>query len=217
MKSSLVDCEIMSPNCTKPRTLKIDRITPHCAVSKCTAEALGNYFKKSSVIASANYGIGYDGKIGLYVDEDNRSWCSSNKENDNRAITIECASELNEPYEMTEKVFKSLKLLCFDICKRYGKTKLLWIADKDKALAYVPKPEEMLITVHRWFANKACPGDWLYNRLSELAEHVTEELEPATFYTVQVGAYKDMKNALAMRHNLELAGYNNVFVKAVKL
>lgn len=217
MKSSLVDCEIMSPNCTKPRSLKIDRITPHCAVSKCTAEALGNYFKNTAVKASANYGIGVDGKIGLYVDEDNRSWCSSNRENDNRSITIECASDVCEPYEMTEKVCKSLILLCYDICKRYGKTKLLWIEDKDKALAYAPNPDEMLITVHRWFANKSCPGDWLYSRLGELAKLVTEELKPATYYTVQLGAFNDFNNALIFRHKLEVAGFNNAFIKSVKL
>lgn len=73
-------------------------------------------------------------------------------------------------------MYECLIALCTDICRRYGKTKLLWFADKDKSLAYEPAADEMLITVHRWFANKSCPGDWLYSRLEDVADRVTAEL-----------------------------------------
>ena len=127
-----------------------------------TAETLGAWFERASTKASSNYGIDKDGRIGLYVDEANRSWCTSSSANDNRAITIECASDTYDPYRMNDAVYESLINLCEDICRRNGKNTLLWIDDKDKALAYEPKSNEMLITVHRWFAQKACPGDWLY-------------------------------------------------------
>ena len=117
-----------------------------------------------------------DGRVGLYVEEKNRSWCTSSNENDQRAVTIECASGKVEPYAMNEVVYDRLIDLCVDICQRNGKKKLLWFGDKDKSLSYQPKEDEMLITVHRWFANKSCPGNWLYARLGDLAAKVTARL-----------------------------------------
>lgn len=110
------------------------------------------------------------------MEEKNRSWCTSSNANDQRAITIECASDTVEPYTMYEVVYAKLIELCVDICKRNGKKKLLWFGDKDKSLNYEPKDDEMLITVHRWFANKSCPGNWLYARLGDLAAKVTTQL-----------------------------------------
>ena len=133
-------------------------------------------FSKASRQASSNYGIGADGQIGMFVEECNRSWCSSNEANDQRAVTIECASDATEPYAMRDAVYQSLIYLCTDICRRNGKTKLLWLGDREKTLSYTPKSDEMVITVHRWFANKSCPGDWLYSRLGDLAEKVTKLL-----------------------------------------
>ena len=174
--SPLVAYTKLSPNHSGHRTNRIDRITPHCVVGQCTAEGLGDWFAKSSTKASSNYGIDRDGRIGLYVDEENRSWCSSSSANDNRAVTIECASETAEPYEFRPVVYQQLIVLCTDICKRNGKNKLLWLGDKDKALAYNPADDEMVLTVHRWFANKSCPGNWLYSRMGELAAIVTAAL-----------------------------------------
>lgn len=177
MNSNLVSVTVKSPNHSGKRTYKVTRITPHCMVGQMTAAACGNLFKKASYQASSNYGIGKDGEIGLYVDEANRSWCSSSADNDNRAITIECASNTTSPYAMNDKVYASLVNLCVDICKRYGKTKLLWFNDKHTSLNYKPADTEMVLTVHRWFAAKACPGDWLYNRLGKLADEVNSRLD----------------------------------------
>ena len=174
--SSLVQYTKLSPNHSGKRTMAIDRITPHCAVGQCTAESLGEWSSKTTTKASSNYGIGTDGKIALYVDETNRSWCSSSNANDQRAITIECASDKVAPYTMNEKVYNSLVNLCYDICKRYNKKRLIWIADKNKTLSYKPANDEMIISVHRWFASKECPGEWLYNRLGKLADTVTNKL-----------------------------------------
>ena len=174
--SPLVAYTKISPNQSGERTHAIDRITPHCVVGQCTAESLGALFADPDRQASSNYGIDKDGRVGMYCPESNRSWCTSNRDNDQRAITVECASDTTHPYAMYDAVYASLVELCMDVCRRNGKRKLLWFADKDKSLAYEPAADEMLITVHRWFANKSCPGDWLYSRLGDVAERVTTAL-----------------------------------------
>ena len=175
--SPLVAYTKLSPNHSGQRTHSIDRITPHCVVGQATAERICDCFISPDRQASCNYGIGTDGRVSLCVEEKNRSWCSSSRENDQRAITIECASDTSAPYAMNSKVYESLIKLCTDICQRNGKKKLLWFADKTKALNYAPKADAMVLTVHRWFANKSCPGDWLYSRLGDLAAKVTAALQ----------------------------------------
>lgn len=221
--SPLVSYTKLSPNHSGQRTHSIDRISPHCVVGQCTAEGLGEWFEKTSTQASSNYGIDKNGRVGMYVEEKNRSWCTSSNANDQRAVTIECASGTTEPYTMNAVVYDTLIKLCTDICKRNGKKKLLWLKDKDKTLNYTPAADEMVITIHRWFANKSCPGEWLYSRLGDLAEKVTAALgtmvteKPASsdtpekltegYYRVrktwadsksQIGAYRILSNAKAM-------------------
>lgn len=174
--SGLVTCTVKSPNHSGARTHSIDRITPHCVVGQLSASGIGGCFTSTSRQASCNYGIGTEGGVCLIVDEANRSWCSSSNANDQRAVTIECASDRTEPYAFNSTVYNKLIDLCVDICKRNGKKKLLWISDKAQALAYNPKSDEMLLTVHRWFANKSCPGDWMYSRMGDLANKVTSRL-----------------------------------------
>ena len=212
--SKLVSYTKLSPNHSGQRTHSIDRITPHCVVGQLSCENICGCFTSPSRQASCNYGIGKDGRISLCVEEKNRSWCSSSNANDQRAVTIECASDMSEPYAMNSAVYNSLVKLCVDICKRNGKKKLLWLGSKDKTLNYTPKSGEMVLTVHRWFANKSCPGNWLYSRLGELATNVTTELSGSTssndkkpvtqMYRVrkswsdaksQLGAYKVLANA----------------------
>lgn len=214
--SSLVSVVKYSPNHSGARTEKISRITPHCVVGQVSASRLGDVFLPSSREASSNYGIGKDGEVGLYVDECNRSWCSSSRDNDQKAVTIECASDTKHPYAMNSKVYSSLITLCVDICKRNNKTKLIWIDDKEKALSYECKDNEMLITVHRWFANKSCPGDWLYSRLGNLADEVTKRLNPQkTLYKVQVGAYSQYPNAVNRLNEVKSKGYTDAFITKV--
>lgn len=216
--SSLVSYTKLSPNHSGQRTHSIDRITPHCVVGQLSAASICGCFTSPDRQASCNYGIGTDGQVSLCVEEKNRSWCTSSNANDQRAITIECASDKTDPYAMNSKVYSSLINLCVDICRRNGKKKLLWFADKNKTLAYEPKSDEMVLTVHRWFANKSCPGDWLYSRLGDLANKVTSALggtaetpsqttSNEVLYNVrkswadaksQLGAYKVLTNAKKM-------------------
>lgn len=217
--SSLVSYTKLSPNHSGQRTHSIDRITLHCVVGQLSAESICGCFTSPSRQASCNYGIGTDGRISLCVEEKNRSWCSSSNANDQRAITIECASDMSETYAMNDKVYASLISLCTDICRRNGKKKLLWLGDKDKTLNYAPKSDEMVITVHRWFANKSCPGNWLYTRLGDLAAKVTANLgssdSPATdtLYRVQVGAYKNKANSDAQLARVKAAGFDTYMVQ----
>ena len=188
--SSMVSYTKLSPNHSGQRTHSIDRITPHCVVGQCSVETLGNIFLPASRQASSNYGIGVDGRVGMYVEEKNRSWCSSSNANDQRAVTIECASDTKSPYAFKDAVYQTLIKLCVDICKRNGKKKLLWLGDKTKTLNYSPKADEMVLTVHRWFANKSCPGDWLYARLGDLASKVTASLADSSKPAASTGKVK---------------------------
>ena len=218
----------LSPNHSGQRTHSIDRITPHCVVGQLSAESICGCFISTSRQASCNYGIGTDGRISMSVEEKNRSWCSSSRENDQRAVTIECASDKTAPYAFNNAVYASLVNLCVDICQRNGKKKLLWFADKNKSLNYAPKADEMIITVHRWFANKSCPGNWLYARLGDLASEVTKQLTGGTssgggtttpstgktLYRVQTGAFSKKANADALVAKLKSKGFDTYMVVA---
>lgn len=209
--SQLVSYVKLSPNHSGGRVHTITRITPHCVVGQLSAESIASCFDHTNRQASCNYGIGKDGRVCLVVEEKNRSWCSSDRDNDQRAVTIECASDKTAPYAMNDKVYESLIDLCVDICKRNGKIKLLWLGDKEKTMQYTPKSNEMIITVHRWFANKSCPGDWLYDRLGDLAAEVTKRLGGETedkLYRVQVGAFRNIENAKKLVAELKEKGYS---------
>lgn len=174
--SPLVSYTKISPNKTSPRTHKIDTITIHCVVGQASVESLGNVFAATKRKASSNYGVGKDGRIGMYVEEGDASWCSSNSANDNRAITIEVASDAEHPYAVTDAAYKGLINLLVDICKRNNIKELKWKADK----SLIGKPEEQNMTVHRWFANKSCPGEYLYERHGQIAAEVNALLGKAT-------------------------------------
>lgn len=194
--SPLTNCTIKSPNHSGARTHKIDRITPHCVVGQLTAEGIGSCFTNPGVQASCNYGIGKDGRVCLIVDEANRSWCSSSNANDQRAITIECASDTYDPYAFKQITYNKLVELCIDICKRNGLTKVIWFGDANKSLSYQPKNGECVLTVHRWFANKACPGDWLYNRMGQLANEINAGLGNASSTPTQTPTTPSVPNKI---------------------
>ena len=225
--SSLVDYTYISPNkgnwnkeqqkYIPSRNHGIDRITIHCVVGQATVETLGRIFARPSKQASSNYGIGLDGRVGMYVEEKDRSWCSSSSSNDNRAITIECASDTTYPYAVNNIVYKKLIDLVADICKRNGKTKIIWFGDKEKSLNYKPASNEMVMTVHRWFSNKACPGEYLYSRHGKIAEEVNKLIAPAPKKTINEIAYEVIAgkwgNGAERKRRLKEAGYDPVAVQ----
>lgn len=178
--SSLATVKLISPNKNSPRNKPLDLITIHCFVGQVTAKRGCEVFQPTSKNASCNYVVGLDGGIGLCVEEKDRSWCTSSAANDNRAVTIEVASDTAHPYAVTAKAYAALLDLVTDICRRNGKRKLLWLGDKTKPLAYKPAADEMLLTVHRWYAAKACPGEYLFSRQAAIAEEVTKRLGGAS-------------------------------------
>lgn len=169
----MVDYVKISPNKTVNRTHLIDTVTIHCVVGQVTVERLGEVFAPTSRQASSNYGIGLDGRIGMYVEEKDRSWCSSNATNDHRAITIEVASDTTHPYAVTDKAYAALIDLLTDICKRNGIKELKWSTNKSDRINHI---NGCNMTVHRDFAAKACPGDYLYNRHGQIADEVNKRL-----------------------------------------
>lgn len=199
--SPLVNYTRISPNRNSPRNHSIDRITIHCVVGQCTVEALGNVFAPVSRQASSNYGIGYDGRVGMYCPEGDRSWCSSSPSNDHRAVTIEVASDTYHPYAVTQAAYNRCIDLCVDICRRNGKKKLLWLGSATAALNYNPRADEMVMTAHRWFASTICPGDYLYSRFGDIAAKVTARLggkpeptpTPITGHHVQYQTWDDVR------------------------
>lgn len=174
--SPLVTYTRISPNRTSPRNHKIDTVSIHCVVGQFTAKEIldMSHFNKYDPEkgSSCNYAVGRDGSTGMGVEEKDRSWCTSNRENDHRAITIEVASDASHPYAVTDAAYKALIELLVDICKRNGIKKLLWKGDK----SLIGKVDQQNMTVHRWFANKACPGDYLYNRHGQIANEVNAKL-----------------------------------------
>ena len=173
MNSPLISHTNISPNKTPNRKAPIDTITIHCVVGQVSVETLGRIFADKTRQASPNYGIGSDGRIGLYVNEIDRSWCSSNAANDHRAVTIEVASDTVAPYTVTEAAYASLIYLVADICRRNGIQKLKWHHDPS-LLNKIDGNGKLLqnMTLHKWFANKECPGQFLEERMFDIAAKV---------------------------------------------
>lgn len=165
--SKLVDYVQISPN-RSTRTAKIDTITIHHMAGNLSVESCGNVFAPKSRKASSNYGIGSDGRIGMYVEEKDRAWTTSSSANDNRAVTIEVANDNTKTWTISDAAYKSLVALCADICQRNGIAELKWKGDK----SLKGKVDQQNMTVHRWFASTACPGDYLYNLHGQIAKDV---------------------------------------------
>ena len=174
--SSLVSYTRISPHRTTPRNRAIDTITIHCIVGQWTAKQGCDYFATTKRNCSANYVVGVDGSIGLSVEEKDRSRCSSNGANDHRSVTIEVASDTKHPYAVTDEAYEALIKLVADICRRNNIKELKWKADK----SLIGKIDQQNMTVHRWFAAKACPGDYLYERHKDIADKVNALLGVTT-------------------------------------
>nr|ADF97545.1 PlyM20 [uncultured phage] len=213
--SPLVDYTKLSPNHSGQRNHAIDTITIHCVVGQCSVETLGEIFAPTSRQASSNYGVGVDGRIGMYVEEKNRSWCTSSASNDHRAITIEVASDTTEPYAVNDKAYAAMLDLVTDICKRNGIKKLVWSTNKSDRVNH---KNGCNMTVHRDYANKSCPGKYLYDRHQQIADEVNKRLNGANeegskvLYKVQIGAYSKVENAEKQLEKAKAAGFTDAFI-----
>lgn len=209
--SALVDYVRISPNSTNPRNHKIDAIVIHHMAGNATVETCGLIFADPARQASSNYGVGTDGRIACYVHEENRSWCSSNRDIDHRAITIEIANCSGEPdWRVSDQALEATIALCTDICRRYG-FKLTYTGDKSGSLHK-----------HQWYAATACPGPYLGSKFDYIAAEVNRRLEPQSapesgenIYRVQVGAFSVRANAERQLAEVKALGYEDAFIAVV--
>lgn len=185
---------------------EITKITIHHMAGVMSVEQFGNLVANPAREMSANYCIGSDGRIGLFCEEKDRSWCSSSPWNDNRAITIEVSNcSTGGDWPISENVYNVLIKLCVDICKRNNIKKLEFTGDKEGSLTY-----------HYMFNSTACPGPWIKNHTSDICSKVNSQLngtpqpvKPVTptqteIYRIrkswdniasQIGAYSNLDNA----------------------
>ena len=174
--SGLVDVVVKASSNTLygPRNRNIDLITIHCMAGSLTAKGCGDWFASGNASGSSNYGVGSDGKVGLYADESIACHTSSNSTNDHRAVTIETADNGQEPeHHVDDKVMAKLVLLCADICRRNGIKELKF----DPSDSSHPTTPNGNMTLHRWFSAKSCPGDYLVRNMSKIASEVNKLLE----------------------------------------
>jgi N-acetyl-anhydromuramyl-L-alanine amidase AmpD len=171
--SSLVDYTKISPNCTKPRKNKITKIVIHHMAGNLTVESCGEVFAKLSRKASANYGVGTDGRVGLYVEECNRAWTSGNATVDNQAVTMEVANDvIGGDWHVSDKALEKTIELCTDICKRNNIEELIFTGDKNGNLV-----------AHRYYQATQCPGTYLYSKFPYIANEVNKRLKDITTTT----------------------------------
>ena len=211
-RSPLVDYVKISPNSTNPRQDKIRKITIHHMAGNLSVESCGNVFQNKSRQSSSNYGIGTDGRVGLYVEEENRAWTSSSKANDNQAVTIEVANDGKAPdWHVSDKALEKTIELCADICRRNGIEKLNFTGDSTGNL-----------TMHKMFTATTCPGSYLESKFPYIAAEVNKilgnsvEEKKNVLYRVQVGAYGVKANAEAMLKRLKQAGFDGFIAEVEK-
>ena len=214
--SPLVNYTKISPN-SNPRkdpaynpSGKVSVITIHHAAGNISIEAMGAIFAEESRQASSNYGIGTDGRVALYVNEDRRPWTSGSRENDYKAVTIEVANDGGAPdWHVSDKALAKLIDLCVDICQRNGIERLNFTGDKTGNL-----------TMHKWFQATGCPGPYLESKFSYIAQEVNKRLvkQPEvkeTTFRVQVGSFSKKASAEMKRKAVEAAGFDNTFLAEV--
>lgn len=212
--SNMVEYTKISPHSTNPRRDKIRKITIHHMAGNLSVETCGNVFSGTRE-ASSNYGIDTKGRVGMYVEEKNRAWTSSNAANDNQAVTIEVANDqTGGNWHVSDTALAKLIDLCVDICKRNGIERLNFTGNASGNL-----------TMHKWFAATACPGPYLESKFPYIAAEVNKRLGAAetpepenpssgagTIYKVQTGAFKNKTYAQALEKKLKAAGFDTYVV-----
>ena len=167
--SKLVSYTCLSPNHSSRGSNKISKVTIHHMAGNLSVEACGNVFASPSRQASSNYGVGTDGRVGLYVDEAHRAWTSSSKANDQKAVTIEVANDvIGGNWHVSDKALAATIDLATDICERNGIKELRYTGDSSGNL-----------TLHKMFAATNCPGPYLESKIPYIVKEVNERLAPA--------------------------------------
>lgn len=213
--SDLIDKTILSPNHYNGRIYEYNSLnegiyimTPHCMAYDGSIESCGNGFANPARNASSNYGIESSGRMALYVEEKNGSWCTSNRENDIHAITVEIACEPVHPYKMTDKAIEAYIDLTVDVMQRNGLKKLVWKKTREATEKYQRKYGEAIMTIHRWYAAKACPGDYFISKIPYIVKQVNLRLERnhLEIYCKKFGSYQVQTTVAGVRCYMNLGG-----------
>lgn len=206
--SNLVSHYRWSPNHSGKRNKPITKITIHHVAGVVSVETLGNIFAPTSRYASSQYGIGFDGRIGQYVDEANRAWTSGNADNDNQAVTIEVSnSATGGQWPVSDLVLDRLIDLCVDICKRNAIKVVTFTGDATGTL-----------TLHKYFQQTSCPGPYLESKMTYIAQQINARLNPSSgggsllFWRIQTGAFKDHENAIALERKLKAEEFDTYLI-----
>ena len=165
--SPLIEYAYLSPNADFPREGEIKKITVHHMAGEMTLEECGKMFGNHDRSASSNYAIDSEGRIAIYVEEHNRAWTSSNRENDSQAVTIEVSNdELEGDWHISDKALASLIELCKVIFRRNDIQMLNFTGDINGNL-----------TIHSMFSDKTdCPGPYLKSKLPYIVDEVNKRL-----------------------------------------
>ena len=212
-KSSLVQIVVPADegNYTKGRSgRKIEQICLHHMAGRLTAEQCGRIFQAKGRYGSSHYGVGYDGSIANYVDEEDTAWTNSNWDSNCKSITIEISDNDNSWYVNDTTLNAVIKLVA-DIAKRRDLGTL------------VPGKN---LTWHSMFTSTTCPGDYLRSKMQYIAdeankinseepikEKTTEELAREVIEG-KYGNGEDRKNALGDRYAEVQARVNEILAPA---
>jgi hypothetical protein len=188
----------------------IEAITIHHMAGRLTAEQCGRIFQAKGRYGSSHYGVGYDGSIANYVDEEDTAWTNSNWDSNCKSITIEISDNDNSWYVNDTTLNAVIKLVA-DIAKR-----------RDLGILVPGKN----LTWHSMFTNTTCPGDYLRSKMQYIAdeankinseepikEKTTEELAREVIEG-KYGNGEDRKNALGDRYAEVQARVNEILAPA---
>lgn len=137
-------------NYTKGRNTTIKEICIHYMAGNCSIETCGGIWQTKGRNGSSHYGIGSDGRIACYVDENNTAWCNSNWASNCRAVSIETANLSPTNPTVTDYALNSLIRLVADIAKRNKMGTLV----KGKN-----------VTWHSIYTSTSCPGSYLLAKM----------------------------------------------------
>lgn len=186
----------------------IEAVTIHHMAGKLTAEQCGRIFQQVGRYGSSHYGIGYNGEIASYVDEENTAWTNSNWDSNCKSVTIETSnSEMGGSWPVSDASLNALIKLVADIAKRNGLGTLV--------------PGQNL-TWHSMFADTTCPGDYLRSKIQYIADEANKLNAPAPEPTPSKSVDELAQEVIAglwgnqpeRQQRLEAAGYDYYAVQA---
>ena len=183
----------------------IEMVALHHMAGVLSADQCGRIFQQAGRSASANYGIGKDGEVGLYVDEYNTAWANANWDSNCKSVSIELSNSVaSGNYPVSDVVLNKAIDLIADIFKRNNLGKCV----KGQNLVW-----------HSMYSNTYCPGDYIRGKLDYIVDKVNEKLglnsntsSSDNLYKVQVGAFSKKGNAENLANEIKNKGIDTCII-----